>query len=207
MPLEVLMGHIELLLRRNLARFLTDDEVWLLVAGAHVSGVDVENPAVIRRLTLVLQELAAERVPITDIDAIIRCVCQPTVNQGDLLQLVDKVRLLKEVRPRLPGNDARSLRALSAHTESLLRGQLRHQRLPSGIGRSAFEEIVNTIGPIEAGVAIVVDDTAIRAFTRRILERVQPDVAVIVRRELLPSAGARLVPPTQVGHRRRTEEP
>jgi len=206
MPLEVLMGHIELLLCRHLARFLTDDEVWLLVESAHVSGVDIEKPVVIRRLTLVLQELAAERVPITEIDAIIRCVCQPTANQGDLLQLVDQIRLLKEVRPRLPGNDASSLRVLTAATESLIREQLQHQPLPSGIGRGAFDEIVNTIGPIEAGVAIVVDDTAIRAFTRRILERVQPDIAVIARRELLPSARARRAPDTNRGSERRTEE-
>lgn len=197
-----LVQHLEALLRVALAEFLGEQEVADWLTRQAQSGVSAELiaaaiPDDLRRLRLgrVLRALLAEQVSIADGQAILTAVREVGLPQDDVQSVVSAVRL--RLKAMLPGNrptdelitvppalEQSIPPYLSAHG-----GKLYLTVPPTQTQEllAEFRSLLETDGP---GKVLVVNDTVVRPFVRRLLEVEFPQVMVVAQAELLPRATA-----------------
>lgn len=126
---EFLVGHIESVLRRNMAHFLGVQEAAnLLEEWAQLPGGKEQAAAALptlftrHRFTWLLKGLLAERVPVTDWQTILAATAELDASTVPVLALVRAVRL--RLRSQLPGNTPTATRvALPVTYEEQLLGE------------------------------------------------------------------------------------
>jgi tetratricopeptide (TPR) repeat protein len=195
-PLVYVVQHVEAELRRNLADFLYTDDVeallttWALTEpSASIISRLLTDQAARMRLGRVLRALAADRVPLTPAQNILAAVRGAGLD-GSLVDVVRRTRL--HLRPQLPGNDGQARQwELSGNWEDRFRARLRHEGdrtyfdAPVDLRLEFLAAIRASLPVPEATVVLVLGDTVLRPFIRRILAAEFPDLLVLARDEAL----------------------
>lgn len=198
---EYLIAQIEAVLRRNLALFLGVQEVDALLAEwgkAEGGGERVASalPGASERLrfTWLLKRLVAERVPITNSEALLAAA-------GDLgpapVSLAGMVRAARQrLRAELPGNAPDTTRiTLTPEQERALLGYEDGQPFLAATPAEKLEFLSwlrATMQPLGQNAALVTESADLRPLLRRLIEPEFPEVPVLDAQELLaaPSLSA-----------------
>jgi len=183
----------------NAARFYTSQDCYVklreIAKTEDMNTDDIQNDLeMLCALTWVLKVLLREQVPISDFGSIVsefrRC---RSLNRG-LVNTVEEIRSLPQIRKRLPGNSHDAPPVISGLNPDL------ENRIAAAIiwngsepcfnGSSAIRQEVRSLAlqaRIEAGrrCAVLLTTPVVRPFARNMLEGM--DVSVLSRREILPT--------------------
>ena len=200
-PLAFMVYHLEAVLRRNLADFLGVQEVEnLLETWEH----DKQEPALVQaalpepasRLCFarVLRELAKERVPVTDWKGILEVVRDNPLTREDVSAVVRAIRL--RLKAQLPGNSSLAEHLeLPAEVEAKITAWLRIDdgkiflAMPPEETQEVISDIRELVGRDYRNQTLVIRDSVVRPFVRRLVELEWPDLMVLSLEEMEPKAG------------------
>ncbi len=192
--LEYPIRHLEAVIRRNLSEFVDHQEVIGLLAtdGVEAYSEVRESPEKLTAFVTVLRALVTEEVPITPLDQICRTFCESLGAGLDLTAIVEGTRSLPDLRPKLPGNNNNyTLYRLGpqfmAQIEQSIRTEQEHRFLAMEPEKcqQALAAVRDKVAS-QAGIALWVEQPALRPFVRRLTEIEFPGIPVLSRQELLP---------------------
>jgi len=191
-PLDLMLRQLETLVSGNLPVFLGHQEVFALLAGSPTEAVSAlaRDGGIPSLLLDALRGLVAERVSIVALEDL----CQLHLAQPPditLMNLVEKMRRLEPIRHRLPGNDKESTRLSAGRqlSETIRSGIVGGPVPVLALEPEACQRVLSAVRMAVDGVtrpALVVDDPAIRAHLRVLVELEFPSLPVLARDELLP---------------------
>jgi flagellar biosynthesis component FlhA len=187
-PVEFVLGHVEAVVRANLARLFSIDDVGLWLGGVRSSMADADRLTRSDRLELLrlLRLLLREQAPIVDRDAIFAVVADadPGWSAVDLLPAVRRAiawrlaSVRRSATSPLPEDLEGALRAGLAETES-------------GVWQLPRDQALDLSGRLAAWLrgsradTVVVTDPVLRPFVWRLLAGLQwPPATVLDQEEL-----------------------
>ncbi|MEN6375100.1 MAG: FHIPEP family type III secretion protein [Smithella sp.] len=199
-PLVFMVYHLEAVIRRNLADFLGIQEVENLI---EIWEEDEKDAVLVRkalpdsasrcRFARALRELAKERVPITNWHGILEVICDIGLTNDDVREAIRALRL--RLKPQLPGNDVFAQHiSVPPEIEAKISAEIQIQEgkiflamLPEETQEvlSAIRELVGTVARNQT---LVVRDSVVRPFVRRLVELEWPDLLVLSQEEVEPVA-------------------
>lgn len=190
---KYLINHLEALIRRSLVEFVGHQEI-AGVAGYESSETSdrlKSSPEKLSALTAVCRGLLAEGVPIKPFGPIYDAFEKLGSEGQALWQIVERVRLLPEVRPKLPGNemDYEKLR-LGTEFEAAMKHFIYKNQSHSILAMypADFQNALSGVRNAVKGsrrVALVVEDEELRPFVRVLTEIEFPSIPVLAQKELL----------------------
>jgi tetratricopeptide (TPR) repeat protein len=193
---EYLMRHLETVIRKNLGEFVGHQETMDMLEGtlpdAHRQMRD--NPVELSILVAVLKNLVEEFAPITPFRAIIESFRRLRAQGAERLDILRAIRLLPEIRPQLPGNDCPSyFYSLGARFAEKINSSIQVVDSESYLALEPEDtqrclklvrEKINSRPDLKP-VVLLVENSAIRRFVRRLVELEFPYLFVLSREELL----------------------
>ena len=196
--LEYLFWHLQAVLENNLSEFLGHQEVMELLneklaAGTHLKVVkNPDKPLDLSALVTVLKGLVREKVPITALEAIVKEFNHSKKNGMNLLEIVEKIRSIPEILPKLPGNnDQYSFYQIRPILEKEINRSIKRKHsqpilnMDPEICRDALTA-VRTKASYQRNMAILVRNPQIRPFIKQLIRLEFPEIPVLSRNELLP---------------------
>jgi tetratricopeptide (TPR) repeat protein len=183
--------HLQAVIRRNLADINGVQETSALL--------ESESPDLLQAvrnsrhglvgLTIVFKALLTEEVPITPIRKVVEEFLKLSIEENNLAALAETVRLLPELKRKLPGTQAGvTLFRLTIPFEETLRKSLYGNNevpvlaMEPETTQGALQAIRNEVADI-AHVAIVVQNPVIRPYLRSLVELEFPHLSVITKDE------------------------
>lgn len=192
---EVPVRHLRALVEGNLADFVGHEETYELLeaAGTPAAQAVIDRPEALSSLAAALRGLLSERVPVVAFDSICRRFLELLDGGREVTEIVEELRMLPDLRERLPGNHAQTtafalgddvagLVARSIHVDADLAVLA---MLPEDCEKVLAAARVAITGV--PGATLVVADPAVRPLARKLFELEFPGLSVLSRRELVPS--------------------
>jgi tetratricopeptide (TPR) repeat protein len=191
-PLEYIVRHIEASAQKNLTEFLGHQEVTSLLQQSNDKSVRAlaDSTENLDLLTDTLQALIAEQVPITAIDQL----CRLFIDKRGRLSaeaLIEDMRMLPEVRGKLPGNSrTRKLFSVAADIAKVLKDSVVATG-PVHVLAMTPEACQECLAAVRNQVAnapdatLVVEEPDLRIHLRKLVELEFPQLSVLSTRELL----------------------
>lgn len=193
-PITFVMDHLQVVVERNLSEFVGLQETHELLEERCQSMLEdvLATSGCLVDLACVLRAMLKEEVPLQPLESITRKFLDLSAAGASLGDMVAAMRLLPEIRPRLPGNHERStLFALDDDFEAMLLQALRStDRVP--VLAMIPEDVQDALGAIreraasETEAAIVVRAAELRPYLRALVELEFPMLAVLTTGELVP---------------------
>ncbi|MEX2721495.1 MAG: FHIPEP family type III secretion protein, partial [Candidatus Wukongarchaeota archaeon] len=196
--LEYLFWHLQAVLENNLSEFLGHQEVMELLdekltTGTHLKVLKNPNkPLDLSALVTVLKGLVREKVPITALEAIVKEFNHSKKNGMNLLEIVEKIRSIPEILPKLPGNnDQYSFYQIRPILEKEINRSIKRKHsqpilnMDPEMCRDALTA-VRTKASYQRNMAILVRNPQIRPFIKQLIRLEFPEIPVLSRNELLP---------------------
>jgi type III secretory pathway component EscV/tetratricopeptide (TPR) repeat protein len=199
---EYIIRHLESVIQGNLAGFTGHQEVIEMVENVRPLALEElrSTPTKLTALTAVCRALLAEGAPITPFGEIYDVVDQLCTEDANPQNIVETVRSLPAVLPRLPGNDARhSVMPLGPRFEDEIRKAIYHAGSYSVLAmaaercQEALAAIRNAAGD-GRDIVIVVEDAQLRPFVRLLIEIEFPNIPILSRREVRPDIEFKKLP-------------
>lgn len=197
---QYMLTHLESLVHHHLATFADFQEVQILLQQWKWESwedrqtlLDAALPDNVarRRLTQVLQELLKEEVSVRDLSAILATFAETNPKYREVTEVAESVRMA--LRPSLPGNqEGRQLTKLSPEFEATVsrwvweRDGTRFLALPHGEYRQLLGATREYIaGHSVRNPVLVVRESGLRPFVRRLIEGEFPSLPVLAEKELI----------------------
>ena len=210
-PLEFAVLDLEAVLRANLAGYIGVQEFeelldsWAEDAGRQELLAKAAPDAGARfHIGRLLRDLARERVPILDADAILQTVTDVDWANTDPMEVLARVRI--RLQAALPGNNGRChLVELPPDSEAIVhiwtvsQGNKTFLAIPPEETQDLLTDVRTLLADIEGQVALVTSDSRMRPFVRRLVELEFPDLMVLSRDELMPNPASQSHGPTLAG--------
>lgn len=132
-------------------------------------------------------------------DAIAAAFLRLRPSKRTLVQVVEDIRNLDEVRPLLPGNDERhTFVGLGQTFEREVAESLDYNASQPVLAldpewcQRAFAALADSLEGLQGNVALLATNPAIRPFARKFVGLQYPHLWILSRRELLPGLSARV---------------
>lgn len=195
---QYMVHHLQLHLRQNLPVFLGIQEVFAMFDqwaqdGSDDSrrlqkGVTIAIPTFIR-LAEVVQKLAAEQVPVRNLDVIIRTFVEVNSSEQEVASIVEHVRLaLKSELSWTPGTQPIALTESSEaaiHEWVVERENKKFLAIPREDANKVLDGLTRTLTDRELDkLSLIVQTPGLRRFVRRLVEREFPLLPVFAKAEL-----------------------
>jgi tetratricopeptide (TPR) repeat protein len=201
-PAEYVASQVDAVMRKHLWTTIGHQQTFEMVHREmpEIATVLRRDPGVLTVLVLVIQNLLEEQVPALPFRPIVETVVTLQSATPDRLRILQAVRLLPDVRPRLPGNgegnycftvpewleeEIGAAIQMADNMEYLMMEPERVQQALALVGQHLADHPDAT--------AIVVENARIRRFARKLFELEYPRLFVISRDELLPGRQAHVV--------------
>jgi tetratricopeptide (TPR) repeat protein len=196
-PLVYAIFHLEAVLRRNLAEFLTFQEMDRMIEtwkesedGSALVSDALPDLTSRLRFAKVLRALLAEEIPVTSWREILEVVRDVGLDNDDVREVVGAIRL--RIKRMLPGNDATRKRIeLPIELEHKISGWLRHDRNKTFIA-APVDELGDVLAAFrELGLqnqercVLVTRSAEVRPFLVELMTMEFPNLIVLSREELL----------------------
>jgi tetratricopeptide (TPR) repeat protein len=199
-PMQYVVKSLGMVARLRAAEFLGAQEVLFLLGQKVPDAVGQfrKSPALLGALISVLRGLLEEGVPITDLEAILDVFNAGLEKAEGLVNTVEAVRSLPQLRAKLPGNrpfDSGTVFPLPAKIESEISDCINRKYAEHFLeaGRIAglqhlLVRIQETLGsPLQSASALLVSQGELRPFVRVLIQSLYPTVPVLSRGEILPA--------------------
>jgi type III secretion protein V len=199
-----LVRHLEGVLRANLAMFVTEQTVGDRLGSDKGDAMEIANDAaLLSGFTRVLKALVEEGVPTTALGALCSTFVTNARAGGDIDMALHAARALADVVPEIQAAAAGTLYSLSGEIER----QIREGLFPHGDERllalkpEPTQEILSAVrstvlSSTSRSDAVVVEDSLIRRYVRKLLELEFPHLTVLARSELDPGDTRPMTPIT-----------
>jgi type III secretory pathway component EscV/tetratricopeptide (TPR) repeat protein len=181
-----LIRHLEAVVRQNAVEFVGHQELIKLLDGVPTTVRDGVRTTGLSPLTNVCRGLVAEGAPLRPFTEICKTFKSLTDDGLRPRDVVERIRLLPEVRNALPGRDGRAYLRTGETFEAEIRRALYRKSdrvvlaMIADQCRDALEALRHRVA--EAGprpLGLVVADSGVRAFIRRLVEAEFPHVPVL----------------------------
>jgi type III secretion protein V len=199
---EVLILHLTNFLKKNAKEFIGLQEVQTMVASLkqyYPALVDetVPKPVSLQLLTEILQRLVEEEVSIRDLKGIFQVLCEWGHVEHDVLSLSEQVRagLKRKICYQISqGRPLLFVYQLDPEIEEMFRNSIRQSAsgaylaMDPSLSQIILDAARTHIGDVPAGAQrpVIVTDSEIRRFVKRLLEFGVPDVFVLSYDQLTP---------------------
>nr|AEQ20437.1 tetratricopeptide repeat domain lipoprotein [uncultured bacterium CSL12] len=213
--MKYLVLHLEAVIQRNLAEFLGHDQVadLLKTTSAKELGELRAQPGKHTALTTLCRALVAEEVPISEFSAIYKAFHRGFSEGAGLLSIVESIRALPVLGPRLPGNERKyAVLPLGPRYEAGIKHAIYQSDFHSVLAmepercQDALTALRNEVGA-ERNLALMVHDPQLRPFVRRLIELEFPHIPVLSQRELRTVAEIRTARPVELEEDSAPERP
>jgi tetratricopeptide (TPR) repeat protein len=199
--LEYLAEHLHYVMRRHLHLFMGHQQTADLVL-EHVPDIAADlrrDPVALSALVLVLRNLLEEQAPLLALRPILETFFSMYARQTERLRTLQAIRLLPDVRRRLPGNQGTGVlvQLPDALEQEIARAVRTIDRTPyvslePDRTQAILAMVRQTVTVHADAAALLVRDGGIRRFTRKLVELAFPNLPVLSRDELL-SSGQRVI--------------
>lgn len=189
-PGEIMARHLQAVIERNLSDFVGHQETFeLLQTKAPEELARVREVADgLSDLTSVFRALVAERVPINDVAGIAQKYLELCRKGTNLVDIVEQVRALPEVRLRLFGNrdGVRQFKLDKDFSRFIAEGIHQDDPVPTLALTPEFcQQALSMVrNNVTDDAVLVVDTSSIRPFVRRLVELEFPELPVLTLLEL-----------------------
>jgi tetratricopeptide (TPR) repeat protein len=189
---EYMIMHLEAVVQRNLLVFLGHQEVANLLETKSFQATEKPHfpSARLTALTTVCKSLVAESVSIEPFQAIHALFERLYAERPDLQSIVESIRSMPELRPRLPGNDGQyTILPCGPRFEAEMHHAL-HPTESHAVLAIKPERCLTALDAVRKSVdsssrvALCVTDPKLRPFVRCLIELEFPQVPVLSRPEL-----------------------
>lgn len=191
---EFVFGDIEAVIRRNLGDFVGHQDVVEFLNRddqPHRFFKEIsQDDELVMELTAVLKRLLNEGVTITPIEQIVERFHNLRKARQSLTDIVEEIRSLPILLPRLPGNN-NSYRYYRLATDFEVEIQKafcnKDPHLVLAMEPYKYQQVLSAVRPYlsyQVDVALVVEEAKIRPFVRKLLQGEFPQVPVLARGEL-----------------------
>lgn len=192
-PTEYLMRHVEAVFRKNIVEFLGYQEIYNLLESQCAGEAIREASAKVTAFTRICRALVAEEVPIhpfPQVCSTFNDLYNTKTGSFSPRDVVEHIRRLPAMREHLPGNDGQhTLLQLSPKFEEQIRTSLyqcgSHWIL--AMKPETCQEALSAIRDHVNGrsLALVVNDSPLRPFVRKLVELEFPNLHVLSQDELV----------------------
>ena len=191
--IEYMVQHLNAVILRNLGEFLGHQEVMNLL---EITLPDIykqmyDAPADLSALTSVFKGLLNEGVPITAVEKIVEKFNKLRRGEDDLLTIVEKIRCIPEIRPKLLGNNEQySFYRLGQNFESEINGSIYRNgsqtvlAMEPEICQDVLKAVREKVDS-KRHISLLVENGELRPFVKKLIELEFPLVPVLSRQELL----------------------
>jgi hypothetical protein len=201
--LEIPVRDLENAIYESLPSIIGHQEIANLVAVSMPEALEeiIQTGSGLSDLVLVSRALLRDSVSLVPFKTILGTFLHLHRAKNPLVEVVEEIRCLDEIRPLLPGNDGEcSFVALSSEIERQVRSSLDFSSSQPVLAIDP-EQIQNIWASVAAefetlttdAIAILVSNNSIRPFVRNILKLQYPNLQVLSRKELLPNLSSRII--------------
>ena len=198
---EYPVRHLQAVIERNLTEFVGNQEIHDVLEEHCADRVDsiAQTSGGLTALTNVVRALLAEQVPIIHFAKICEQFLELRKNKDSLIEIVEALRSLPEIRETLPGNSRGvDLFTLSEGFEKSIKDAIFRQDAIPVLAmepepcQAALTAVRKTVGEVK-NTALLVEDGSIRPFLRKLVELEFPGLFILSRLELLPELTGQVI--------------
>lgn len=199
--IEYLVRHLEAVIKKNLSEFFGHQEVMNMLEEKMPKVYEEikKKTDELSLLTSILRGLLSEEIPITEFEKIVDKFHHLKRDGQNLLNIIETIRSMEEIRPNLPGNNERySFYKLDEHFESEIERSIYPEKNHSILAmepekcQDVLTTVRNEIGS-QLNIALLIENAKIRPFVRKLIGLEFPNIQVLSRDELLPELNSKIL--------------